>query len=186
MEIEQNPYNMPCMVCGRFLIYGQISSRVSKGLNKLVTINSERITNLSSLICPQNHGYTLTDITSTIKAEEINIEINQNVVNSFKKEDDFYNFDLKNLIYNNKTKMYAVAYNTMARIRSDRLKFGRKPSPSNQVLDSIIFYICAETNEIVPDQEAKKIIFAVAGEKVKGVNFIYRIVWYYLRGSKDV
>ena len=101
-------------------------------------------------------------------------------------EDDFYNFDLKNLIYNNKTKMYAVAYNTMARIRSDRLKFGRKPSPSNQVLDSIIFYICAETNEIVPDQEAKKIIFAVAGEKVKGVNFIYRIVWYYLRGSKDV
>lgn len=177
---------MQCMVCGRFLIGSNVSSGSSKGVKKFVHIDKTRSTNINELICPISHEYSLIDITSTIDIRDINIKIDLNVVESIKAENDFQNFDLKGLILNDKTKMYEASYNVFTRILSDKFKFGRKPNPSNQVLDSVIFYICADTKDIMPDRGEKKIIFAIVGEKLKGANFIYKIVWYYLRGVESV
>lgn len=182
MDSIGNPYSMQCAVCGRILIGSNVLSSKSIGLNKLISLSMSTSANVYQLICPNNHGYSLIDITSATTLESLDIQIDRSVVENFKREKDFQNFDLKHLIHSSNTKMYVVSYSVFARVRSDKFYFGRKPSPSNQILDSIILYIFADTTSIVPFWTGKNIIFAVVGEKAKGTKFIYKIVWYYFRG----
>lgn len=184
MNINHNPYDMKCFLCGAPLVYSQFYPGTSIGLNKFIGFfSSDTHSSRKALICPNKHSYALTDVKQYIKANEI--QISEDVVTHLKKQ-NLENFDVESLISNEETQVYAVTYSWISRLRMDRFKALNDPTPSNQVLDNVKIFICANAKYIMPNLERKNIIFAGVPVRLGRFDFTYKIVWYVLIGGKGV
>ncbi len=167
---------MKCLVCGRPLIGGSVSKQSGfiAGV-KLGQYNRGRSVSYTSLTCPTGDSYDLTDISGEIKRSDINIS--EEIV--IQLEEEKVNLNLEKLISCSSTKVYTVNYSFITRLKNDHLKFNKKPSPSNEILDKIGLYICGWTKR--DDQEKEdKIVFALVSDKKRMGIYEYNIVWFYI------
>lgn len=172
---NKNPYNMVCAVCGVPLVPSDLTEGNKYKVEKVIDFDPNWKTNRIALVCPKRDNYSLTDITSNIKADDITIS--SDVVKDLKKQ-GISIVDLKILIKDKGTKVYAVGYSFFTRLRLDKTHFRKKPSPSYQVLDSVSIYICAKANYVMSNTKKLNITFAIVTKRMAMLKFEYKIVWF--------
>jgi len=166
-QADTNPYALPCIVCLRPLIPGSTTSDKELKWTRSIRAGISNQVNYHALVCPDNHNYKLTDITSILRNNLKNVDINEDLLT--KLWGTYSIKSIEEILNHEDTKIYNVSYSYLTasrvRFRAARRNYGRKGvSPKYHSLDKIIIYICA-TIRGLEGREDKKILFEVVEEQ---------------------
>jgi|YelNatPaOPRAMG01_1025707.scaffolds.fasta_scaffold41615_3 TusA-related sulfurtransferase len=173
-RVETNPYALPCIICSRILIPGSATTEKELKLEKLIGVRSSNQINYPALVCPQGHNYKLTDITSILKNNLKNVDINEELM--IKIANSYSIKSIEEILNSEDTKIYNVSYSQLTPSRIWFQAFCRNyrrkgVSPKYHHLDRITIYICA-TIRGLNGEEDKRILFEVV-EEAKNLNEVH-------------
>ena len=160
------------------LIYEKTISTKSTtySFNNVLSVGSQQSNTheIYALTCPNNDNYKLVPY-NNLKYNNINID---EEILSYIVADLKYKINFSGVIQDKNTNSYVVDYGLGTRLKSDKLRLIKKPSPSSHVLDNILMYMCAS---IKNGNDISEILFAMVSQNGNILNrnrAKYSIVWY--------